>query len=99
MAIAKPTRRMTLHELLVHVEKQAHDLKEFVRVSLAPALADSENLSRPVRKHSQYPTQAVLHNSLDHLGVTFEELNRMIGNYVEWLTEIDSHILRERAQN
>lgn len=96
MATLKPRRRMTLLELLVKVEKEAHDLCASVRSNMWPAQSDAHELSRPTRKHSHFPTVLALHNSLDNLQTVNEELDRRVQEFREYLQEIDEHLQRDR---
>lgn len=97
MVLAKPRRRMTLLELLTHVEKDVHALREYVRTCMWSALDDVQRVGRPVRKHSHYPTMLTLHNSLENLNSAGGQgLARMFAGLNECLEEIDQHLQRDR---
>jgi hypothetical protein len=94
--VEKPTRRMTLRQLLIHSEKCSRDLIEQINATLMPRIADFRDLSRPVRRKSHYPTLISVMNSLAKL----EQANTEIQNLVEYLgdqlEEIREHARRER---
>ena len=92
----RPKRRMTLQELLVHVEKYSHDFDEYMRMNVHPCLADLREVSRPKRKHSNYPTVVALQNSVDNLRTTSEEVRRMTEAMMEWFAQLDDHVQRAR---
>lgn len=96
MVKTTPRRRMTLLELLVKVEKEAHELCASVRSNLWSAQSDAHDLSRPTRKRSHFPTVLALHNSLDNLQVVNDELDRRVQEFQEFLQEIDEHLQRDR---
>ena len=52
MAIEKPTRRMTLRQLMTHSEKCARDLIEHLSSTMLPHVNDFRDLNRPVRRRS-----------------------------------------------
>src|SRR5262245_27649499 len=52
----RPARRMTLRQLMTHSEKCSRDLIEHFNATLLPRVSDFRDLSRPVRRKSNYPT-------------------------------------------
>ncbi len=96
MAVEKPTRRMTLRQLLIQSEKCSRDLIEQFTGSLLPRVSDFRDLSRPVRRKSHYPTIVAVMNALHKL----EEVGTEIETYSEYLHEhlqqIREHARRER---
>lgn len=98
MAITKPTRRMTLLELLVHTEKYCHDLREQFRVNFWPVISELRDMSRPVRKRSHFPTMFAMQNGLKHVDETAKDLDQMVENMLEWLTEILEHAHRAQKR-
>lgn len=98
MAISKPTRRMTLLELLVHTEKYCHDLREQFRVNFWPALSEFRDLSRPVRKRSHFPTMVAMQNGLKAVNEAGKDLDQMVEYMLEWLEEILDHAHRAQKR-
>jgi hypothetical protein len=92
----KPSRRMTLRQLLTHSEKLARDLIEHVQTTLLTQVADFRELSRPVRRRSHYPTLIALQNALRKLQSATEETNTMAELLEDELQEIREHARRER---
>jgi hypothetical protein len=95
--LEKPKRRMTLQELLVHVEKYSHDFEEYMRINVHPCLGDLREMSRPKRKHSNYPTVIAVQNSVDNLRTTADEVRRMTDVMMEWFAQLDDHVQRARG--
>ena len=96
MTANRPIRRMTLRQLLTAAEKCSHDLAEQLHATLVPRVADCRELSRPVRRRSNYPTVVALNNALRKLGEGHEETEAVIGFLLELLQEIREHARRER---
>jgi hypothetical protein len=96
MAIEKPRRRMTLQELLVQLEKHAHAFEDFMKVSVYPQLGDLREMSRPRRKHSQYPTAVAMQNALEGLRSLSEELEKTTDAMMEWFAQVDEHVQRAK---
>ena len=98
MALGKPARRMTLLQLLVHTEKYTHDVHEQFRVGFWPSLSEFHDLSRPVRKRSHFPTLLALRNHLNQLLDSCKEVDKMVQQLDEWMSEILDHARREQAR-
>jgi hypothetical protein len=97
MAPERPARRMTLRQLLTHSEKCSRDLIEQFQGTLLPRATDFRDLSRPVRRKSHYPTMLALHNSMNKLEQSGEEI-RALAEYLHGiLQEIREHAKRERV--
>ena len=92
----KPTRRMTLRQLLTHSEKCARDLGEQLQSTLMPRVTDARDLSRPVRRRSHYPTVIALVNALNKLSEANDEIQALVTFLLEQLEEIREHARRER---
>jgi hypothetical protein len=96
MAIEKPTRRMTLRQLLTHSEKCARDLIEHLNSTMLPHISDFRDLNRPVRRRSHYPTMVAVMNAQHKVEQSCEE-SRALAEYLhERLQEIRDHARRER---
>ena len=90
-------RRMTLRQLLTISEKCSRDLIEELHNSLLPAIADFRDLSRPVRRHSHFPTLMAVHNSLEKLQQLNKESQALMDYLRERLQEIRNHAAQERV--
>jgi hypothetical protein len=89
---------MTLLQLLVHSEKFAHDMREQFRAAFWPSLSEFHDMSRPVRKRSHYPTLLAMKNSLAQLEENAKELDKVVAECQEYLSEILNHAKREQAR-
>ena len=96
MPIERPQRRMTLRQLMTHSEKCSRDLVEHIQSVLLPREVDFRDLSRPVRRRSNYPTLLALHNSLQKLQDAGTEAQALADYLSEQLAEIHEHARRER---
>jgi hypothetical protein len=95
--IERTTRRLTLRQLLTHSEKCARDLLEHFQSTLLPKVADSRDLSRPVRRRSHYPTLVAVQNSLKNLQDAGQHTLEMLDHLQEQLQEIRERARRERV--
>jgi hypothetical protein len=96
MPIEKPTRRMTLRQLLTHSEKCARDLIEQLSSTMLAQVTDFRDLTRPVRKRSHYPTVVAMVNARNKVEQSCEEARAMAEYLHERLQEIRDHARRER---
>src|SRR5260370_17032825 len=78
MLTEKPVRRMTLRQLVTHTEKCSRDLMNFVRSTLIATLTDYRELTRPVRRRSQYPALITLRNALLKMDETLDQTPRQM---------------------
>ncbi|HEV8061447.1 MAG TPA: hypothetical protein VGP68_16330 [Gemmataceae bacterium] len=92
----RPARRMTLRQQMTHVEKLSRDLIEHINSTLLANIADLRELSRPVRKKSNYPTMVAMSNSLNKVSQSSAETTEFIDYLQEQLQEIRDHAQRER---
>src|SRR5262249_4091123 len=97
MSIDRPHRRMTLRQLLTHAEKCARDLVEHFQATLLPYISDFRDLSRPVRRRSQYPTLMAVANALKKLSKAGSEAQEMAEYLHEPMQDIREHAQRERV--
>jgi len=97
MPIERPQRRMTLRQLLTHAEKCARDLVEHFQATLLPHVSDFRDLSRPVRRRSQYPTLLAVGNALKKLSKAGSEAQEMAEYLQEQMQDIREHAQRERV--
>jgi hypothetical protein len=96
MLTEKPTRRMTLRQLLTHAEKYSRDLIEHINGTFLPKVTDFRDLSRPVRRKSHFPTMLALVNALKNLENAGNEISGNIDHLNEQMQSIREHAQRER---
>jgi hypothetical protein len=96
MDLEKPTRRMTLRQLLTHSEKCARDLAEHLHTTMLGQLHDYRDLNRPVRRRSHYPTMVALMNAQHKVEQSCEEARALAEYLHERLQEIREHARKER---
>ena len=95
MKLEKPTKRMTLRELLIHSEKCTRDLIEQFNGDVLPKINDFRDLSRPVRRRSHFPTLTAVANSLRQADQAIEESLTMCDYLLEQLQAIRESARRE----
>jgi hypothetical protein len=92
----KPLRRLPLRQLLASSDRTTRDLAELVHTHLMPRIADFRDLSRPVRRKSQFPTVLAFHNGLRRLMEAGDRLQTSITVLQEHLEAIRDHAQREK---
>jgi hypothetical protein len=97
MVLEKPSRRMTLRQLMTHSEKCTRDLIEHVQATFLANVSDFRDLNRPVRRRSHYPTLVALTNAQRKVEQSCEEMQNMATYLLERLQEIHEHARRERV--
>jgi len=95
MPVDKPVKRMTLRELLIHTMKNVREVTEHLQADLAPQSADLHNLSRPVRRRSQYPKLIALQNALARLEESHDEGKEMTEALLRKLVTVRQRVRRE----
>jgi len=96
MAGAKPGRRVPLRQLLTQTQKCAQDLGEQLHTTLQLRITDFRDLTRPIRRRSNYPTVLTVLNALSKLEQATEETNRLCTFLMQQLEELRDHANRER---
>jgi hypothetical protein len=89
----KSLRRLPLRQLLASSDKTTREVAELVHTHLLPRVVDFRDLSRPVRRKSQYPTIVAFVNGLRRMTEANDQLQALIAVLQEHLDAI-----RERAQ-
>ncbi|MGF1581851.1 MAG: hypothetical protein ACFCD0_21185 [Gemmataceae bacterium] len=97
MVDANIVRRMPLRQLLGHTEKCARELHDLVYFTLLTELSDFRDLSRPVRRRSQYPTLVALQNGLRKLRENHLKAEEFFDQLEECLKIVRDHAHRERV--
>ncbi|HZZ82648.1 MAG TPA: hypothetical protein VFE62_29390 [Gemmataceae bacterium] len=92
----KPLRRLPLRQLLASSDRTTRDLAELVHTHLMPRIADFRDLSRPVRRKSQFPTVLAFHNGLRRLMEAGDRMQASIVVLQEHLEAIRDHAQREK---
>src|SRR6187549_1936568 len=97
MGSEKPIRRLTLRQLLTQAEKCARDLIENCQQQFLPRVTEFREISRPIRRRSQYPTMLAVQNNLRKLQTAMDELENMAAYLQEHLEAIRDHANREKV--
>lgn len=93
----KSLRRLPLRQLLTSSDKASRDLAELVHTHLLPRIADFRDLSRPVRRKSQYPSVQAFQNGLRRMMEANEQIKVLMSVLQEHLDAIRDHAQRERV--
>ena len=96
MALEKTYRRLPLRDLMTDAEKRSRDVSEQIINTWVTRATDLRELSRPVRRKSNYPTLVALQNSLQKVLAMTEETGELVAYLERQLTEIRDHARRER---
>lgn len=95
--MSNPTlRRLPLRQLLASSDKAARELAELVHTHLLPRIADFRDLSRPVRRKSQFPTLVAFQNGLRRMMEANEQMKTMLSVLQEHLDVIRDHAQKEK---
>jgi hypothetical protein len=89
-------RRPTLRQDLTAAEKAAHDLITQMRAELLPRLAYCYELSRPVRRSSNYPKLVAVQNSYRKLHEVAAAEAGMADGLLRQMDEIHERAKQER---
>ena len=92
----KSLRRLPLRQLLASSDKATREIAELVHTHLLPRVVDFRDLSRPVRRKSQYPTMLAFANGLRRLTEANEQMQSMVAVLQEHLEAIREHAQREK---
>lgn len=98
MKLDKPTRRMTLRELLLQAERTMKDLAEHLRGDFQLHVEDLRELSRPVRRRSQYPTMAAMKNATGRLEGACEEQAVRAQSLMQQVVVLRNRVRREEQR-
>jgi hypothetical protein len=96
MVAEKHFRRLPLRELLTDAEKRTRDLAEHLHTTWLAHVSDLRELSRPLRRRSNYPTLLALLNALRKVLQTSQETEGLLAHLRQELEEIRDHARRER---
>jgi hypothetical protein len=70
-------RRMTMRQLLTHIEKTGRSVIDHLQTSMLAQISDLRELSRPVRRRSHYPTLMALQNALRKVLAAHQEVQAL----------------------
>jgi hypothetical protein len=93
---SKSLRRLPLRQLLASSDKTTREVAELVHTHLLPRVVDFRDLSRPVRRKSQYPTMLAFVNGLRRMTEANDQLQALIAVLQEHLDTIREHAQREK---
>jgi hypothetical protein len=93
---SKSLRRLPLRQLLASSDKTTREVAELVHTHLLPRVVDFRDLSRPVRRKSQYPTMLAFVNGLRRVTEANDQLQALIAVLQEHLDTIREHAQREK---
>ena len=89
-------RRLTLRDLITESEKRARHTAEHIGTTWLARVTDLRDLSRPVRRKSNYPTLLALQNALQRFVQLSRETDELIGLLDQQCNDIRDHAKRER---
>jgi hypothetical protein len=84
----KPLSRLSLRQLLTSTDKTSREMAELVYTHFVPRVSDFRDLTRPVRRKSQYPSMVAFHNGLRRLVEAHDQLDGLIRQMQEHLEAI-----------
>lgn len=93
----KSVRRLPLRQLLASSDKTTREVAELVHTHLLPRVVDFRDLTRPVRRKSQYPTMLAFVNGLRRMTEANDQLQALIAVLQEHLDAIGEHAQREKV--
>jgi hypothetical protein len=94
--VEKSLRRLPLRQLLASSDKTTREVAELVHTHLLPRVVDFRDLSRPVRRKSQYPTIVAFLNGLRRMTEANDQVQALLAVLQEHLDTIREHALREK---
>ena len=94
--VEKSLRRLPLRQLLASSDKTTREVAELVHTHLLPRVVDFRDLSRPVRRKSQYPTIVAFLNGLRRMTEANDQVQALLAVMQEHLDTIREHALREK---
>ncbi len=97
MADPSVVRRMPLRQLLGHSEKCVRELHDLIYFTHLTDLSDFRDLSRPVRRRSQYPQLVAIQNGLRKLRDNHIKAEDLFAQLEECLEIVREHAQRERV--
>jgi hypothetical protein len=92
----KSLRRLPLRQLLASSDKTTREVAELVHTHLLPRVVDFRDLTRPVRRKSQYPTIVAFLNGLRRMTEANDQLHALLAVLQEHLDTIREHAQREK---
>jgi hypothetical protein len=89
-------RRLPLRQLLASSDKSARELADLVHTHILPRIADFRDLSRPVRRKSQFPTMVAFQNGLRRLLEANDRMKALLAVLQEHLDAVRDHAQKEK---
>jgi translation initiation factor 2B subunit (eIF-2B alpha/beta/delta family) len=93
----KSLRRLPLRQVLAGSERTTRELAEMLESQMLPRVADFRDLTRPVRRKSQYPAMVSLQNGVRRLTEANDHLTALVAQLHEHLDAIRDHAQREKV--
>lgn len=92
----KSLRRLPLRQLLTSSDKTTRELAELINMHLLPRISEFRDLTRPVRRKSQYPTVQACVNGLRRMTEANDQMMLMLNGLKDHLDAIRDHGHREK---
>jgi hypothetical protein len=89
-------RRLPLRDLITEAEKRARHAAEHIGTTWLARVTDLRDLSRPVRRKSNYPTLLAMQNALQRFVQVSRETDELIAHLEQQCNDIRDHAKRER---
>jgi len=96
MAPERTYRRLPLRDLITEAEKRARDVADHIGSTWLARATDLRDLSRPVRRKSNYPSLLALQNALQRFVQITRETDALIDHLEQQSNDIRDHAKRER---
>ena len=98
MTVERQTRSLSLEQTLKHAEECTRALIKQLQNTVALRLGDFNDLSRPVRRRSHYPTHLVMDHALKRVEQANAEARTLTEYLLKQLLEIRAQVLAVRGQ-
>lgn len=89
-------RRLPLRDLITEAEKRARDVAGHIGSTWITRISDLRDLSRPVRRKSNYPALQALQNALQRCVQLSRETDDLLDHLEHQCNDIRDHARRER---
>jgi hypothetical protein len=90
------SRRMTLRQLLTHIEKTGRNVIDHLQSAMLAEISDLRELSRPVRRRSHYPTLVALQNALRKVLAAHQEVQTLTKDLHHQFEDIKDRSKKDR---
>jgi hypothetical protein len=97
VSTSKSARRMPLHQLLAHTEKQNRDIVDFLHTEFHVKVSELRELTETLLAGGHLPAKS-LQNALAHLESSGDQLLTLLSGFTEALEVIHDHASRDRVE-